>query len=514
MAEELVLRVGGTLVELWGPGGRPPPERLVDVLVAHMTYTYLRPLKGASARGRRTGDYRRSVPEQRYLYAIGSHGQYCCGKGYVPRIEREAQRLGYPLRRQLVDTGDYRPDRYDMDWSNFFERGLDFRPGQEDAAVALTTHPGGVLVAPVGFGKTFSHLLFALVFSKARIHIVVDGLPILRMAYRNLVRHIADVGVVGGGKCRFERVTLVSADSLHRVDFDERLGPSGADIVLADEVHRLMPERSASLLARYRHARMFAFTATHGMRHDGADARAESLFGEVIYEISYQRCVELGLVVPIRVKWLPVREQPEDFHPDWVGTRLDRAAIWRNDLRNQIIAQELRSLPPDLQVLVLVDKVEHAVRLKQLLPESYRLCYDHLNPRRYDRYVQESLIDPELDPVMNARLLEQMRIDFEERRLLHVIATDIWATGVSFDGLQVVAPVSGRGSAILATQGPGRGARICDRLGKDHALIIDCTDDFHPTFLRQRQSRMRTYAYHGWEQYAANGRRVGPRERR
>jgi len=100
-----------------------------------------------------------------------------------------------------------------------------------------------------------------------------------------------------------------------------------------------------------------------------------------------------------------------------------------------------------------------------------------------------------------------MREQFETGELKRVIATDVWATGVDFEALQVLYRVDARESQILDTQGPGRVSRIHPASGKEYGEVIDCLDAFDKTLKRKSETRKRHYAALGWSQDWPSGRR-------
>jgi superfamily II DNA or RNA helicase len=209
-------------------------------------------------------------------------------------------------------------------------------------------------------------VMVCLLYPNARIHVVTPSKDLVSKTVRILTKYLPNVGQVGMNKKKLGRVTVFSADSLHLSDGD-------ADIVLADEIHELAAPSYSEALAKYRYSRNFGFSATPEGRMDGADAKLESLFGEKIFDLTYQEAVKLNLVVPIVVEWLDVRA---DINPcaNKKETAKKRWGIWRHDLRNQLIADRVSSFSDDEQVLILVETIEHLLFLRQYLP-NFTLCY-------------------------------------------------------------------------------------------------------------------------------------------
>ena len=113
-----------------------------------------------------------------------------------------------------------------------------------------------------------------------------------------------------------------------------------------------------------------------------------------------------------------------------------------------------------------------------------------------------------LDPMegsITAEMRDNYRRAFERREMMGVIATNIWSTGVSFDGLEVLGRCAGGQSATVSTQGPGRVCRIETDLGKEGGIVLDCMDHFDRKMLANSMSRRRDYGKHQWTQIMSDG---------
>lgn len=499
------MRRGGNLIELSYAGG-PLPPALAERFKAELQYTHLTSLRGADAYDA-VGNYRPTRSEVRLLYLVsGRTGRFLASVGWQYRLARVAGELGYAVAVEDTDPPHPRPDRYAVDWSRLFDR-MDLRVKQDEILAALETADHGLLDVPPGVGKTFLLAAYALAHPRARVHVVTDGIDIINRIYRHLTKFVPNVGLVGGGKARFgQQVTVISADSLHKVGegFDDPHSPKAPDVVFFDEVHKAGAPTTLTQLARYQRCRMYGMSANIGDRFDGADAQLEGLFGEVLYSMSYPEAEALGLVAPVRVEWVKMDFEPDRDVAEAGPAQLEKRAVWRHEERNRRFAARMAQFPPDTQVLVMVATVDHAVRLKQFLPD-FQLCYDQC--KDYQGYVRSGLLDPDAEPPMTAARREQMRRAFEAGELKKVIATDVWSTGVDFVALQVLGRADGRDSRIMDTQVPGRANRVHG--GKPHALVVDCMDVFHPTLLRRANGRKRAYLKQGWTMVGLGTRRPG-----
>ena len=335
----------------------------------------------------------------------------------------------------------------------------------------------------------------ALLFPKAKIHVVTKSVDVADRIGKALRRFIPKVGFVGDGNKNWERVTVITAGSLAHSDGD-------ADFLFCDEVHQLATVNfSTSIAQRYRHSRNFGLSATPYARMDNAHAVLEPLFGPMVFELTYQQAVDLGLVVPIRVTWLPIRMtfNPVERYSNRVAKK--RYGVWTNIERNRIIANAVSAYPETHQILILVETIEHAVNLGALLP-NFTLVYGVMFPPDCTKYKAGKLLPAAYKPLTDYDK-HTLRNKFESGELKRVIATDVWSTGVDFEQLNVLVRADDRDSDIVDVQGPGRVSRIYvspEGVKKEFGEVIDCMDTFDPTFYRKSMGRRNSYKLLGWEQ--------------
>ncbi len=493
----LVLRKFGVMIDLGRADGQPLTDDTVGLLRPHMTYTHVTHLFGADRWDTTTGVQSNIRFTKTRLFKLADGKLITC-YGYIPRIKEVMARAGIPLDIQDLTPDDKNsPGAYEPFWDDMRDR-MEFRVRQEDCVRAVSEHEGGIINAPPAFGK--SHLIAAIcmLYPRAKIHIVIKRRDLVERTVRMLRGVLPAVGQVGGGKYEYARVTVFTAASLHKSDGE-------ADFLICDEVHELMaPKYSDALARRYKFTRNFGFTATPEGRGDNADAKLEYLFGPQIFELSWQDATDLGLIVPIQVRWIPIWAS-NSVNParGRTGVSKKRWGIWRHDERNGLIARAVQGHGAEDQVLILVETIEHAVHLWQWLPE-YELCYDTIEMEDFDRYQRNGMLPDGYEP-MTVERRSALRIAFENYEVRKVIATDVWSTGVSFERLAVLVRADARGSEIMDTQAPGRVARIHQESGKEMGIVYDCRDHFDEGFRNKSQGRYRNYTKKGWEQVDAPG---------
>lgn len=492
---QLVIRKYGNLLDVSPDGRAPTPPHVVDALVPIATYIYKRHLRGADAYDPATGQRQHMQLEDRRLWTMSTDGKFTCGFGYLSRIVKTLSQQGHTVHYVDISPPPARPNRYTPCWENVY-RHIKFRAKQEECLQSIVNSYGGVVHAVTGFGKTTMMGATALLFPYAKVDIVVRQVDIAERIVRNLTRLLPCVGQVGGGKRRRERVTVYTADSLH-------LSEGDADFLFGDEAHQLAAPSYAEPLAQlYRFSRNYCFSATPYGRVDGASARLESLFGPTIFQLLYPEAVALGLVVPIRVHWVPMEldHNPAAGKTDDVAKK--RWGIWRNRARNAKFAEFVRqSYRPDQQVLVLVESLEHAVNFLQDMPEAF-LAYGNMKREDFHGYVRAGLLPPDF-PEMTSDRRTGLREAFERGDLKRAIATDVWSTGVDFEQLSAVVRADDRSNEILDSQGPGRASRIytdANGVSKECGEVVDGIDYWDKRFFKKSQERYGNYKLLEWEQ--------------
>jgi len=483
----------GNVLTLSRADGMPFDLDFVAALTKDLKYSHVEQIHGAGQRNPLTGQ-RQYFKTTEYKLFRHEHGKIVILGGYLARIAARLKKLG--CTATITDTSPprKRPNCFTPRWENL-ENRIQFRARQEELLKTIARVPCGIIKAVTGFGKTTSIGAVALLFPEAKIHVVTKSVDVAERIVKSLRRFIPKVGMVGDGYKQWERVTVITAGSLAHSDGD-------ADFLFCDEVHQLATINfSTSLAQRYRHSRNFGLSATPYARMDNAHAVLEPLFGPMIFELTYPQAVELGLVVPIKVKWLPIRMtfNPVERYSNRVAKK--RYGIWTNIERNRIIADAVRSYPEMHQILILVETIEHAVNLGHLLPE-YTLVYSSMFPSDCAAYKKRGLLPKEYKPLTDYDK-HQLRDKFESGELKHVIATDVWATGVDFEQLNVLVRADDRDSDIVDVQGPGRVSRIYvspEGVKKEFGEVIDCMDTFDSTFYRKSMGRRNSYKLLGWEQ--------------
>ncbi len=464
------------------PLGQPVSGRLEDLL------TYFEKTYDITAAA---GGHSGFSLVSRKLYATDTRtGLLYFPLGLRPRVAQALTAAGHRVSYVGGTLLEIDPKAHTADWDGLL---ADFQlyPGQGTCLTRIASSDGGIISATTGFGKSVIMRMLCRLYCRAKIHVVTKSQTLAHEIFNDLSPIIPNLGFVGGGKRRFSRVTVIMADSLHH-------GMGDADILFADECHQLAAPKYAEKLGMYSRTRMFGMSATPTGRADNRDLVAEALFGPILYTISYQDAQAQGRVVPITVEWLRMKSGPA-LGGIKMPVYREKIGVWQNEDRNAAIAARVRQFGPDEQVLIMVKTIEHAVRLKNLLPE-FSLAYakDGMDEARISDYVKQGLL-PADEPVMTGDRVGQLRTAFAAGTLKKVIANSVWSTGVNFRTLAVLVRADAAASEILDGQIPGR---VCRRVPgvKEAAIMIDCWDEWDASLLGRSRKRKANYAKRGWVQ--------------
>ena len=369
------------------------------------------------------------------------------------------------------------------------------RERQDEVLAAVMANDMGIIQVPTGGGKSFLIRQICRIWHECRIVIASYSRDIVKMLHRELMELLPpdELGLVCTGCSQTDRrVTCVVDRSLMKVDL------SNVDIFIYDEVHRAAAPCTSEVIYTCRNARMYGFSASPTGRSDNADLETEAMFGRQIAVLSYEDIQKTGAIVPMLVFKVSCADLPAITAQTTISR--ERHGLWRNEHRNKRIADMVQWLrqyfDPDMQILIAVKSVEHAVYLGSLLPD-FALVYATMDADKRERWERMGLIKKGDHP-LTANNRDQLREDFESGKLRRAIATNVWSAGVDFPFLTASIRADGQASPIAGTQIPGRATRSSD--GKTFGIVVDFDDAFNITLARRAESRFRVYKKKGWAQ--------------
>lgn len=368
------------------------------------------------------------------------------------------------------------------------------RPGQAEVIQAIVDADNGIVDALTGFGKGVVIEKVIELYPKQKHLVVTKSKSVCSQLYKRLKAKFDSAGMWSSGKHEQGNPLVATSGSLGHLNLEEY------DVVQLDEVHELLTKTFLEHYPRLENCKLISYSASPDQRLDNTALAMEAYFGRKICKVDYQDGVALGLVVPIEVWRVSWNCEPVDALRNYkADVKRMRLGYWANFARNNNIARVVyeeipkRVADKDPQILILVDKVEHALELKKLLPD-FDVVYGELDKESATMFEKCKLLTGK--PITRKEV-EAIREEFTAGTKKRVIATGIWSTGVDFPHLSVIIRADGGASQIKDIQMPGRVCRLAEN--KSKGILIDFGDFFDFWAARRSKSRFESYKEKKWE---------------
>lgn len=322
-----------------------------------------------------------------------------------------------------------------------------FRFGQRMLFLqTLGQNRSGICKAPTRYGKTHIIANTLRVFPGLRTVITAPGVSLLAQLHKDLQallpgREIKGIYTGSRGKKVSKDITLISMDSLKHAE------PDTVRLLLVDEPHSAVSPSRVQAMMAFKNARIIGYGATIEGRFDGADKLIRGLIGPTLAEKTFREAVAEGAICPITVYFLKIPFIPWDCKK---RESAYRHLLYKNNAFNDTVRQVLQSaVPRDWQTIIFVDEIKQADLINKMVEEGVVCVAERMNrDQREETY--KKMVNSEI---------------------LRCIATDIYATGLTFPDLRVMINTAGGGGAITSTQKPGRLAQV--RPNKKAGYVVD-----------------------------------------
>ena len=320
---------------------------------------------------------------------------------------------------------------------------------------ALIQRRSGLIGAPTRFGKTTLIKNSCRAFKGYPIVVCLPGKDLIDQTYSDLCQALPDrtVTKVGGGSSgkQCSDITVCSVDSLHK------LNPDKVRVMLIDEPHSLPTDSRMPEFVKFGKALKLGFGATLEGRFDGRDPMITGLIGPVLSNRTYLEAVAEGAISPIVVYMVRLPISAKNF---------------RN--RNSAYKHHFFQSPK------VRDHIRRLFTPGEIIPEAWQsLCFIQ-NEAQVD-FLSAGLAGLPFDVAMAKLLTTVDRRAMMQRmktgETMRVLASNIYAQGVTFSDLRVMINAAGGGASTQSIQKPGRVAEI--RPGKKAGIVIDflCVPD-------------------------------------
>ena len=437
------------------------------------------------AQVREPGRAPRYVGTQVDLYAVDSGWMYFpCG--FLERCLK------------TLSTAGYKPEYTDMRTAKLQAPDMTklsgLRPGQLAVIQDIANADFGIVDALTGFGKGVVIEKVIQLYPKSKHAVITKSKTVCNQLFQRLKIPFPKSGVWNSDHHLDGNPLVCTSGSLGHLELET------FEVVQLDEVHELMTPSFIEYYPKFGGCKLISYSASPDQRLDNSNLAMEAYFGNKICKVDYQDGVDLGLVVPIEVWKVDWGCQPVDAIRNFKSdVRRLRTGYWANIARNNAISRVVYEEVParvaekDPQILILVDKIEHALELKKFMPD-FEVVYGSMNEDAAKVFRTRKLMEG--NPI-SKKEVEAIRKKFTLGTVRRVIATGIWSTGVDFPQLSVIIRADGGSSAIKDIQMPGRVCRIS--AGKDKGILVDIADTFDVWTSRRANTRFKSYKEKQWD---------------
>ena len=323
-----------------------------------------------------------------------------------------------------------------------------FRFKQKDLLVsALVKDCSGLIGAPTRYGKTYLMANTLKAFPDVPTIVTAPGADLVKQLYNDLQELLPqrEFKLIGAGsrvKYQGDDITVASIDSMHKCE------PGKTRLILIDEPHMAVTNSRLPVLHSFHKARRYGYGATLSERYDNRGLVIQGLIGPVLAERTFPDAVAEGAIAPLQVFMLKVPLEIANYGDH---KRSYKMLLHENERMARLIA-----------------RIEHEV-----LPENWQSILFIKNEKQaefYKHYIGDHgtiAMAKRLKATERDRLTAMMKND-EVKRCL---ATDIYATGITFNHVRAVFNLCGGGPYASTVQKPGRVVEV--RLGKRCGILFD-----------------------------------------
>jgi superfamily II DNA or RNA helicase len=377
--------------------------------------------------------------------------------GLRPRLVKALRAADYTVDFEVHPN---RLPAFEPDLSWITAEDAKFRGGQIRILTKILSTERGQFKGVPALGKTYliQRLCRCFPQPEARIVICTPGLGLVNDYYVGLLSYLGYdhrrlIGVSKGGSgLMTQKIVISTPQSLGKIPAEN------VYLLFFDEAHKAGAYDTVTALTRFVWARMYALSASIDGRTDGTNRAIEAIFGPIIEEVTYREAVKEGYVPDVETFFYRTRMSPMDrADPQTKELNL----IIHNVARNRLVRDvcnfwndKLKSADGDPQIIVIVDRAEHAAVLHRLLPD-YRVIFENMDRRPKNRLRKLGYCEDELRGMKKPDILKAQRA-LSDGLLRKAIVISTMGTGVDTKHLDVVVRADGGKSPVSIAQYRGR----------------------------------------------------------
>lgn len=333
----------------------------------------------------------------------------------------------------------------------------------------------GILKLSTGWGKTI--LAFKLIEELQTKTLIIANRQHIIAQFREGIESFlsCESGIIQGSKQDIKDVTVASLQTLQRKLGDLHDLGSHFGLVICDEAHGAVTEKSRTAIAHFRPKFLYGLSATPE-RTDGKTKAINFTFGDIIVD------KKLETITPT-VYTLPYHKTSMC----WEYGELINSVV-EDQKRNKLIADTaIKEMKQGRRVLILTKRVQH-----------YETIYQEITSTQQDRPALSTL---EVHTISARKKGDRQKIkalrEGQEDYNCLLGTFSLLSTGVDIPSLDTLIIAGDLKSSVLTTQSCGRIMRLFK--GKLPPKIIDVADKGSSVLYRQHKHRRKTYLNNNWE---------------
>ena len=405
--------------------------------------------------------------------------------GFLPRIKKYAKEIGFKLKVS-GKLERLRPSNKPT------LKGITFREDQLKVFKKVRMNHFGRITAPTGTGKTLLELGIISMFPSSTILLLAHTKDLIKQLKEEAEKYIdIDIFFPSGSEeieslinnkiCFLQNKGCLLITTIQSfANIDPYLYVSLFDITIIDECHHVNKEKSqyGRVMTHNLSPRKYGFTATLPTKEDELLFN-EGIFGQVIYDLTYDEAEESKTIAKPRIKLINV-----SFNPKLNQEAKNRyysiadICIVKNKERNAAICKEaFDSISANKPTLIIIEKIEHGELIKSKMLSAYGLDI------------------PFASGTTNQDERMECKEDLINGKILCVIVSRIWLEGINIRNLKTIIYTAGMKERKKIIQAMGRGLRTYP--GKDEILLIDFLDPYR--YIAEHSIlRVQVYNELGW----------------
>lgn len=246
--------------------------------------------------------------------------------------------------------------------------GVTLREYQQRAVDQAVVETQGVVVSPTGSGKTMTALEI-IRRQGQRAVVLVHNRELLRQWCKEVKNRLGvESGQIGDGQWSLgSHITVAMIQTLAARPDRAREDAGKIGLVLADECHHIVASSFTAVMGFFPAKYRYGFTATPD-RKDGLGVMIHRILGDQVAVVESTEVLSVGGIVPARVEVLNTGITCPGVDPDKHGWSDFISELAADQVRNRMVADVVRRMEGTRKVLVLTERVEHAVALAELIP--------------------------------------------------------------------------------------------------------------------------------------------------